>query len=83
MATRESGDERALALLARELRADPAVATIVPFGTTLHISGHDAAALERALEGVRARTELELTRVEPSLEDVFISLMQGAPDNVQ
>jgi ABC-2 type transport system ATP-binding protein len=80
---RESGDERTLALLARELRTDPAVATIVPFGTTLHVSGHDAAALERALDGARARPELELTRVEPSLEDVFISLMQGAPDNVQ
>ena len=73
----------ALTLLARELRANRAVATIVPFGTTLHVSGHDAAALERALDGVRARPELELTQVEPSLEDVFISLMQGAPDNVQ
>jgi ABC-2 type transport system ATP-binding protein len=83
VAARESGDERTLALLARELRTDPAVATIVPFGTTLHVSGHDAAALERALDGARARPELELTRVEPSLEDVFISLMQGAPDNVQ
>jgi ABC-2 type transport system ATP-binding protein len=83
VAVRESGDERTLALLARELRTDPAMATIVPFGTTLHVSGHDAAALERALDGARARPELELTRVEPSLEDVFISLMQGAPDNVQ
>jgi ABC-2 type transport system ATP-binding protein len=83
VAARESGDERTLALLARELRADPAVATIVPFGTTLHVSGHDAMALERALDGARSRPELELTQVEPSLEDVFISLMQGAADNVQ
>jgi ABC-2 type transport system ATP-binding protein len=83
IATREEGDERDLALLARELRANAAVETIVPFGTTLHVSGHDAAALEQALAPVRGRPGLSLAKAEPSLEDVFISLMQGTKDNVQ
>jgi len=83
VAQRSAGDERALALLARELRADPAVETIVPFGTTLHVSGHDAAALEAALAPARALPNVACTRIEPSLEDVFISLMQDAKDNVQ
>ena len=77
------GDARELALLARDLRADPAVSTIVPFGATLHVSGHDAAALEAALAPARAMPSLVCTRTEPSLEDVFISLMQDAKDNVQ
>jgi len=83
IATREEGDERDLTLLARELRANAAVETIVPFGTTLHVSGHDAAALEQVLAPVRGRPGLSLAKAEPSLEDVFISLMQGTKDNVQ
>ena len=83
VAARSEGYERELALLARELRGVPAVETIVPFGTTLHISGHDGAALEAALAPVRTRAGLSLMKVEPSLEDVFISLMQTATDNVQ
>ena len=81
VAARGDGDERDLALLAQELRKDKAVETIVPFGTTLHISGHDRAALEKALAPVRSRPGLSLMAVEPSLEDVFISLMQSVPDN--
>jgi ABC-2 type transport system ATP-binding protein len=83
IATRKEGDERDLTLLARELRANAAVETIVPFGTTLHVSGHDAAALEQVLAPVRGRPGLSLAKAEPSLEDVFISLMQGTKDNVQ
>ena len=83
VAAGSEGQERELALLARELRDVPAVETIVPFGTTLHISGHDAAALEAALAHVDERPGLTLTKVEPSLEDVFISLMQTAPEKIQ
>jgi len=83
VALRETGDARELALLARDLRANPAVETIVPFGTTLHVSGHDATALEAALAPARAKDNLICTPTEPSLEDVFISLMQEAQDNVQ
>jgi len=83
VAVKEEGDQRALTLFARELRKDPAVETIVPFGTELHISGHDAVALERAVSAARSHPGLSLAQVAPSLEDVFISLMQGTPDNVQ
>ena len=83
VASKQEGDEHQLTLLARELHGVEAVETIVPFGTTLHISGHDRAAVEKALEPVRSRPGLSLMSVEPSLEDVFISLMQTAPDNVR
>ena len=83
VAMRGEGGERELALISRELRDVPAVETIVPFGTTLHISGHDAAALEAALAPLRERKELTLMRVEPSLEDVFISLMPSQAQTVQ
>jgi len=83
IALHETGDARELALLARDLRANPAVETIVPFGTTLHVSGHDAAALDAALAPARAMPDLICTPTEPSLEDVFISLMQDAKDNVR
>ncbi|MEO5764990.1 MAG: ABC transporter ATP-binding protein [Casimicrobiaceae bacterium] len=79
----DTDDARALALVARELRANPAAETVVPFGTALHVSGHDAAALEAALAPARAQPALICTRAEPSLEDVFISLMREAKDNVQ
>ena len=77
-----AGDARALALLARDLRTNPAVETIVPFGATLHVSGHDAAALEAALAPARALPSLTTAKTKPSLEDVFISLMQTAKDNM-
>ncbi len=80
VSARGAGDERALSAYARELRVKPGVETIVPFGTTMHVSGHDAAVLERALDGLPAT--FEATRSEPSLEDVFIALMRTAQDNV-
>jgi ABC-2 type transport system ATP-binding protein len=83
IAMRSVGDESTLARLARELRNEGAVETIVPFGTTLHVSGHDREALAATLARVVSRDSFTLTSVEPSLEDVFISLMQDAKDNVQ
>jgi ABC-2 type transport system ATP-binding protein len=69
--------------LARELRRLPAVEMVVPFGTTLHVSGADAGALQRALAPFRARTGLAWQEILPGLEDVFISLMNSAKDNYQ
>ena len=83
LAARKPGDERALTLLGRTLRTTPGIETIVPFGTTLHVSSHDAPALAAALRGVASADTFTVTNVEPSLEDVFISLMQDAKDNVQ
>lgn len=67
--------------LAHELRALPAVQMVVPFGAMLHVSGDDATALEAALAPLRERGDLLWQRTEPSLEDVFIGLMNRAHDN--
>ncbi|HET6803415.1 MAG TPA: ABC transporter ATP-binding protein, partial [Casimicrobiaceae bacterium] len=77
-ALRSSGDERALALLARELSGTPGVDTVIPFGTTLRVSGRNAEALEAALAPVRARAGFTVDAAATSLEDVFVNLMQGA-----
>jgi ABC-2 type transport system ATP-binding protein len=67
--------------LAAELRRVPAVAMVVPFGSTLHVSGTDAAALEAALAPYRERPGLAWSRALPGLEDVFIRMMDSAQDN--
>ena len=67
--------------LAAELRSLPGVAMVVPFGNTLHVSGVDEAALEAALAPYRQRPGMTWRRAEPGLEDVFIKMMDYAPDN--
>lgn len=66
--------------VAQRLRGLPGVEQVVPFGNTLHVSGHDAAALERAIAGVREGHH-SWRRITSSLEDVFICLMDHAKDN--
>jgi ABC-2 type transport system ATP-binding protein len=75
------GSERELAQLARALEGEAAVTTVVPFGTTLHASGTDAPALEGVRAAYEARGAGRWTRAEPSLDDVFVRLMQQARDN--
>jgi ABC-2 type transport system ATP-binding protein len=70
-----------LTSLARELRAAPGVAMVVPFGTTLHVSGVDEAQLRSTVDAYRDRPELVWAQAEPNLEDVFIRMMSRAPDN--
>jgi ABC-2 type transport system ATP-binding protein len=67
--------------LALELRSQPGITMVVPFGSTLHVSGTDAAALEQTVAAYRARPGIEWRRTEPGLEDVFIKLMDSAQDN--
>ena len=69
--------------LARELRALPGIDMVVPFGTTLHVSGGDAAVLDKALQPYFASHSHQWVRIEPGLEDVFIGLMNSAKDNFQ
>jgi ABC-2 type transport system ATP-binding protein len=75
------GGERALAALAQRLRDAHGVENVVPFGSTLHVSGHDPASLAEAMGTVPAG-EFEVDRVSPTLEDVFVSMMRDARDNV-
>ena len=61
--------------LARDLRARAGVEQAVPFGSTLHVSGSDAARLEEAIAPLR-REPHRWQKIAPGLEDVFIHLMQ-------
>ncbi|HEY4773755.1 MAG TPA: ABC transporter ATP-binding protein [Xanthobacteraceae bacterium] len=67
--------------LARELGGRAGIDMVAPFGASLHVSGRDARALEAAIAPYRARAGLHWQRSEPSLEDVFIELMNRARDN--
>lgn len=67
--------------LAQRLRGAPGVDQTVAFGSALHISGQDAALLERTLQDAIAGQDLSLERIDTSLEDVFIYLMKRSTDN--
>ena len=69
-----------LAVLMSKLRGQEGVEQVVAFGNTIHVSGREAAALERAIARVREPAHT-WTRVDAGLEDVFISLMDTARDN--
>jgi ABC-2 type transport system ATP-binding protein len=69
-----------LPALAEKIRGKPGVEQVVAFGTTLHISGRDAAQL-RASVGPWMTGAYRWQQIESGLEDVFISLMETAKDN--
>ncbi len=66
--------------LAAALRGRPGVEQTALFGATLHVSGRDAAALERTLRAALDGTEHRMEPADTSLEDVFILLMSRAAD---
>ena len=70
-----------LLALGDRLRGQPGVEQTVSFGSTLHVTGHDAQALEATLRAATAGERWRMQRVETGLEDVFIHLMQSATDN--
>ena len=76
-------DGQGLSHLSEELTGKPGVDMVAPFGTSLHVSGREAAKLEAAIAPYRKRRDLDWKRAEPSLEDVFIDLMGQARDNFQ
>jgi len=71
-----------LAELAHRLRGQPGVDQTVAFGSALHVSGQDAHALENTVATVARGANLRFERIDTSLEDVFIYLMNrsGAED---
>ena len=81
--TVSAADGSSLAELQEELTHRVGVDMVAPFGTSLHVSGRDEAALEAAIAPDRERPDLVWARSQPSLEDVFIDLLAKAQDNFQ
>jgi ABC-2 type transport system ATP-binding protein len=69
--------------LSSELTGKPGVDMVAPFGTSLHVSGRDKAALEASVAPYRGSAKWQWQHSEPSLEDVFIDLMNRSKDNFQ
>ena len=69
--------------LAEKLLGTAGIDMVAPFGNSLHVAGRDADALEKAIAGFRDHPELHWSISQPSLEDVFISLMTRSRDNFQ
>ncbi|MDR6817076.1 ABC-2 type transport system ATP-binding protein [Neorhizobium sp. 2083] len=67
--------------LQTELENRPGIDMIAPFGTSLHVAGRDAAALEQAIVPYREKPGLKWEKGEPTLEDAFIDLMRRSEDN--
>jgi len=66
-----------------KLAGKPGVDMVAPFGTSLHVSGRDKAALDATIAPWRDNKGLHWQHGEPSLEDVFIELMTRSKDNFQ
>jgi ABC-2 type transport system ATP-binding protein len=68
--------------LAAELQVCDGIDMVAPFGAELHVSGRDRKALDKAITAAKnADGAHRWTRGAPSLEDVFILLMDHATDN--
>jgi ABC-2 type transport system ATP-binding protein len=72
-----------LSALATQLAGVAGVDMVAPFGTNLHVCGRDAGALEAAIAPYLADPRLAWSRAAPSLEDVFIELMNNAGARLQ
>jgi ABC-2 type transport system ATP-binding protein len=70
--------------LAEQLGGREGIDMVAPFGNELHVSGHDKRALDEAVaEAKKVDGAHRWKRGEPSLEDVFILLMDKSKDNFQ
>ena len=68
--------------LAEQLGKRDGIDMVAPFGNELHVSGRDKRALDKAIAAAKeADGAHRWKRGEPSLEDVFILLMDEAKDN--
>jgi len=68
--------------LATKLETCDGVDMVAPFGTELHVSGRDKGALDAAIASAKKADGVHRwVRGEPTLEDVFILLMDKSKDN--
>jgi ABC-2 type transport system ATP-binding protein len=70
-----------LAALAEQLRRTDGVDMVAPFGAALHVSGRDGEKLDAATRRLREAGPHLWRAGEPTLEDVFIDLMNRSKDN--
>ena len=66
---------KGLDALAKKLEGQEGIALVTRFGNALHISGTDRQKLDRAIKPFQNRPEQKWQRTQPTLEDVFIQLM--------
>ncbi|MCL4315399.1 MAG: ABC transporter ATP-binding protein [Gammaproteobacteria bacterium] len=66
--------------LAAHLKTLPGVKQVVVFGATLHVTGEDAARLNESMAALQKNGDYRVSLAEPSLEDVFIHLMDHAAE---
>ncbi|MBI4291516.1 MAG: ABC transporter ATP-binding protein [Betaproteobacteria bacterium] len=78
-----SGPSARLSALAADLKGRTGVSHVTAFGHTLHVTGEDEAALERAIAPFANEEELVWSKEQAGLEDVFIHLMKNVSDNFQ
>jgi len=66
------------------LEGAPGVELVARFGAEIHVCGHDAAALQRAVRRVKeGHPHVEIEPIEAGFEEIFIYLMAGSVDNFQ
>jgi len=70
-----------IAATGERLRGMRGVTQVTPFGSVLHVTGRAADLLEAALAPLRGDARYRIERIEPTLEDVFISLMARSAEN--
>jgi ABC-2 type transport system ATP-binding protein len=75
-----SGPSAQLVALARKLHREKAVCHVTAFGNTLHVMGEDEKTLEQAIAQFRDEKGLAWRRADPTLEDVFIHLIDKKPE---
>jgi ABC-2 type transport system ATP-binding protein len=74
-----------LAKLSAQLENQPGVDQTVVFGSALHVTGRDAAALEKSVTQAALAAGLDAAPIETGIEDVFIHLMNesGAAERLR
>lgn len=70
-----------IAAVARRLHGQAGVEQVAAFGSALHVTGRDAAALEATLRSALAGTGAQARPAATGLEDVFIHLTAQSTDN--
>ena len=78
-----SGETARLTELNSALKGRSGISHVTAFGNTLHVTGEDETALEKAITPFLREQDLNWKKTLSSLEDVFIHLMQNVSDNFQ